>query len=515
MGFFSEFFGKIKQLPTPQKIIVILITLTVFLVLIFVVISSFKQPYTVLFKGLTPEEAAIIKEKLKEKAIPFHFTPDLSVVLVPYDKLTEAKLYLAEQNALPEGTKGWFQVFGKKLSLFEMTKKIEDERIRIALEGEIARTIEASPVIESARVHIAVKKSEFFNMELPKHSAAVYLRIKRYKKLTPEQVKGIRNLVANATAIKPENVKVFDQNFNELTATLDETSSFLGKSKTTFEFQKKIELDLQQKIQTLLNSVLGPGNAVTRVAVVIDFNKRKVHRKKLAPPIQGEDKGIPVSVETISEKWNGKPATPIGVPGTGSNIPEYKSVEKNGGKYERAEQRINYDQNLEEEQIEYAPEIKRITVSVFVNSDKVKLDEKLEKEMRDGIKLAAGIDEKRGDSITIVAMKFAPKPIPESYYEERRRRLIAITVSLLLSLLLILAGVITIMWLKKKRKQELDVIAGQLSTTRTIVEEQAVEAEVETVMRDLEQRKEKLIAQAEKDPEGFARLIELVFKESI
>lgn len=117
------------------------------------------QPnYGVLFTKLTPEDAQKISEKLKVANVPYTLTDSGTVISVPEEKIQELRIKMASEGAITGGHVG-FDLFDK--TSFGATDFAQQINYRRAIEGELAKTLEAMDEVESARVHVTPKKNRF------------------------------------------------------------------------------------------------------------------------------------------------------------------------------------------------------------------------------------------------------------------------------------------------------------------------------------------------------------------
>ncbi len=510
----TKLIEQFKELELKHQIIIGSILLAIIIFIFFTLFASFKSQYIVLQKDLTPKEAAKITKKLRDLNIPFKTFEGGKIVMVPANFRDQALMALAENDLLPKGAKGWSEIFGDKISVFEQTKAIEEERIRRALEGDLAKTISSSPYIYSAAVHIHIEKKDFFSDEEPKRSASVYLTLAPDYKITKKQVRGIRNLVANATGIPEKNVKVFDNNLIDLTRKLDYDDYEESIIMKQITIRERIESNLEEKIASIL-SIFGPDNVRTRVRVDLDFSKKKEKTVTLAPPVEGAENGMPISAEKETEKWHGSKITPAGVPGTATNVPGYKSVKNGEGDYSRTKERINYEMNKREEMVDYQPyTIKRISVAVFLNSDEVQIDSNHEKQLYQTIAAAAGLDFKRGDTLSLMKVKFTKSYVPSFLEEQIRKQRLSLALSIVGAMLLVASGFLIFMWLKKRKKAAIETIRIKLPQAKPA--EVKASAKVANIQKQvIEDLKTRLNEKARKDPKNVASLIKLLFRESL
>src|SRR5690606_6290725 len=137
----------------------------------------------------------------------------------------------------------------------------------------LSRTISRLEPVNSATVKIAMPEEELFTSEQDPTTASVVLRMKTGAELTPDQVRGVSRLVANAVpGLEPDAITITDSRGNILEAA-DESASGAGAAAQRLELERKYEQSVQSRVDGMIAAVLGPGKAVTQVDVQLDLDK--------------------------------------------------------------------------------------------------------------------------------------------------------------------------------------------------------------------------------------------------
>ena len=113
-----------------------------------------------LYTGLSPQDVSRIGAALKEAGIAFDVNAQGTAVLVRYGQTAQARMLLAEKG-LPSSANAGYELFDKLGSMGLTSFMQEITRVR-ALEGEIARTIQAMKGVKAARVHIVMPDAGSF-----------------------------------------------------------------------------------------------------------------------------------------------------------------------------------------------------------------------------------------------------------------------------------------------------------------------------------------------------------------
>ncbi len=406
--------GLYQSLDRRQKILgaaLLLVTIGGLVALIFLT----NQPeYRVLYKGLAQEDAAEIISWLKKEKVPYRLADGGATIKVPADRVYELRLQLAS-SGLPRGGGPGFELFDRRsLGTTEFVQHLNYQR---ALQGELARTISELEAVEEARVHLATPKESLFIEEEKEPTAAVVLKLKRGASLSRQEVKGIVHLVSHAVpGLKPENVTVVDSTGKVLYQAENPEEQLTQRQ---VAYRKTLENYYCQKIESMLSEVLGPGKAIARVSVDLDFDREIVSQEAYDP-----DAAAIRSEQLTSEtKVN---QTEGGVPGVKGALD--KKLEGNLGakggetRYQKSSAIKNYEISRVSRKREVRPgRIKRVSVAVLIDGTyeevpaedgkgKVKkyVPRSLEElaQFEKIVKGAIGYDPDRGDRVEVVSVPF-------------------------------------------------------------------------------------------------------------
>ena len=495
----------------------IIIGVVVVLALAFAGISFWygsKPEYVPLYTNLETKDAGDVVNSLKESGVPYELIEDKkgATILVPVTQVHDLRLELASAG-LPRGNKGFELFDDSKLGVTEFQNKINYLQ---ALQGELTRTIEHLGSVDKARVHIVLPEDSLYKKNEKPATASILLMLKPETKLTQPEVKGIVNLVSHSVqGLAPENITIVDEQGNILNKNdddeLEKQNAMTLRTLNQIEMTKKVRDHIQQNIQTMLDKTLGEGNAFVRVSVELDFDDRKIDRQTFTPVV--DESGIIRSQQDISESYNGESNMPGGPAGVQSNIPGYVAEDRNANaEYERKESTKNYEVNEENQKIIASPgSIRRLTVAVLVTDEITELQQE---GLLRAVSSAAGINEERGDTISVEPMPFntdlQDKLAEEARLEQLRKDRILYTeiAAMILLAALLVGGFLMYRW--KKRKERQAEIEAQLEAERKAREEEekarlAEEAEQKRI--EAEQRLVEL-QEAQAKAEARAQAIE-------
>ncbi|MBQ7494028.1 MAG: flagellar M-ring protein FliF [Selenomonadaceae bacterium] len=495
----------------------IIIGVVVVLALAFAGISFWygsKPEYVPLYTNLETKDAGDVVNSLKEAGVPDELVEDKkgATILVPVTQVHDLRLELASAG-LPRGNKGFELFDDSKLGVTEFQNKVNYLQ---ALQGELTRTIEHLGSVDKARVHIVLPEDSLYKKNEKPATASILLMLKPETKLTTPEVKGIVNLVSHSVqGLAPENITIVDEQGTILNKSdedgIEQQNAQNLRTLNQIEMTKKVRDHIQQNIQTMLDKTLGEGNAFVRVSVELDFDDRKIDRQTFTPVV--DESGIIRSQQDISESYNGESNMPGGPAGVQANIPGYVAEDRNANaEYERKESTRNYEINEENQKIIASPgSIRRLTVAVLVNDTITELQQE---GLLRAVSSAAGINEERGDTISVEPMPFntdlADQRAEEARLEQLRKDRILYTeiAAMILLAALLIGGFLMYRW--KKRKERQDEIERQLAAERKAKEEarQAEEAKRRAEEAERLAAAQALAAQQEAEAEQRAKDIE-------
>ena len=449
------------------------------LILAFVGISFWYVP---LYTNLETKDAGDVVNSLKETGVPYELIEDKrgATILVPITQVHDLRLELASAG-LPRGNKGFELFDDSKLGVTEFQNKINYLQ---ALQGELTRTIEHLGSVDKARVHIVLPEDSLYKKNEKPATASILLMLKPETKLTVPEVKGIVNLVSHSVqGLAPENITIVDEQGNILNKSdddeLEKQNAQNLRTLNQIEMTKRVRDHIQQNLQTLLDKTLGEGKAFCRVSVELDFDDRKVDRQTFTPVV--DESGIIRSQQDISESYNGESNMPGGPAGVQANIPGYVAEERNANaEYERKESTRNYEINEENQKIIASPgSIRRLTVAVLVSDEITELQQE---GLLRAVSSAAGINEARGDTISVEPMPFdtslSDQQAEAARLEQLRKDRIFYTeiAAMILLAALLLGGFLMYRWRKRKERQA--ELEAKLEAER-LAKEAALKAEEE------------------------------------
>jgi flagellar M-ring protein FliF len=393
-----------KNLSQTRKIGLAALLVAAVTGLIFFVTWAQTPEYSTAFTDLSGEDGAAIVEYLKENNIPYQISGN--AISVRSDQVHEVRLALAGKGLPGKGMVGMELFDATNLSMTDFTQQVNYRR---ALEGELARTISSLNAVRAARVHIVIPQPTLFSEDESPTTASVVVDLEPNQKLGREQVRAITHLVSSAIeGLSPENLTIVDIDGNVLAdGNSSEANSSVALSANQLEAQRNYERDLERRVQSMLENVLGPDKAVVRISAFMNWDQIQTQNETYLPADQGS---VLRSSRELTETYSGSSNTAGGIPGTASNIPDaavsYQTdiSGTNGSGYLRTDITNNFEVSKSVSQITAATgRVERLSVSVMVDNitETVRLNA-----IEQATIAAAGIDQARGDVLTVNSIEF-------------------------------------------------------------------------------------------------------------
>jgi flagellar M-ring protein FliF len=378
----------------------------------FVIMRVTTPQMTTLFTDLSVEDSSAIIKDLERQAIPYELRNDGAAIMVPKDKVTRLRMKLAE-GGLPKGGGVGYEIFDKSDAL-GTTSFVQNINHLRALEGELARTIRAIDRIQAARVHLVLPERPLFSRETPEPSASIVVRVRGA--LEPQQIRAIRHLVASAVnGLKPQRVSIVDE-AGQLLADGAGTGNDADNA-VADERRAGLEKRMRNQVEAIVSSVVGAGRSRVEISADMDYNKITQTSDKFDP--EGR---VLRSTQTREESSattdsNGQVTVNNELPGnqTSNNAQAARDQSK------KTEETNNYEiSHTTKTEVTEAGRVNRISVAVLVDGSYAKNEkgelvyQERSKEQLDRIatlvRSAIGFDQKRGDQVEVVNLKFAEAP---------------------------------------------------------------------------------------------------------
>jgi flagellar M-ring protein FliF len=376
----------------------------------FVIMRVTTPQMTTLFTDLSMEDSSGIIKDLERQGIPFEIRNEGGIILVPKDKVTRLRMKLAE-GGLPKGGGVGYEIFDKSDAL-GTTSFVQNINHLRALEGELARTIRGIDRIQAARVHLVLPERPLFARETPEPSASIVVRVRG--SLEPQQIKAIRHLVASSVnGLKPQRVSIVDESGTLLAdgAASDADQAVADERRASFEKR------MRKQVEDIVSSVVGAGRARVQLSADFDYNKVTQTSDKFDPEGRVLRSSQTREESTASGVEGGQVTVNNELPGNqgGGNSQQARDQSK------KSEETNNYEiSRTTKTEVTEAGRVNRISVAVLIDGSYSKSEKgdlvykERGKEELDRIaalvRSAIGFEQKRGDQVEVVNLKFAEAP---------------------------------------------------------------------------------------------------------
>jgi flagellar M-ring protein FliF len=379
-----------------------------------VVLWAQEPDHRMLYANLSPQDSAAIVESLRKAGIDHSLADGTGTVLVPADRVHEARLLLAGEG-LPRGVGTGFELLDNQKT-FGVSQFMENARYQRALEGELAMTIASISSVRGARVHLAIPRQTAFARNQKRPSASVMLDMYPGRSLSEAQAAAISHLVAASIPnLDADQVTIIDQNGRLLTPESDQD---MRLSATQFEYRRRVEESYIKRIEDILTPIMGPGAVKAQVNADIDFTVTEQTQEIFSP----EER---VRSEQLVEETVSGGRLPLGIPGSLSNQPPGEGVSAEeaaagaGSSSRRNVRNYELDKTVSHSRMS-GGNIRRLSAAVVIDYRTVVgedgtpmraalSDEELER-ITALVREALGFDAERGDSVNVVNAPFSLPP---------------------------------------------------------------------------------------------------------
>lgn len=377
--------------------------------------------YQPAMQNIAAQDMDEVTRVLNMNGIDFKVDPKSGVLLVASEQLYQAKIKLAASGISSDQAVG-YELLDQDQGLGS-SQFMESTRFKRGLEGELSRTISSFRNIRSARVHLAIPKRSVFVRDSRQPSASVLIEVPSTRGITREQVSAIVNLVAGSVPeMDKSGVTVVDQRGNMLSRNDDNDEDI--RVSREFEYSRKTEAVLNNRINSILEPILGAGRFRSEVSADVDFTEIEEAEEIYNPDMtavrseqtleqqktDGADGGIPGALA------NQPPAEVPGADGQ-QNGDAAMSTRKQSTRNYEVDRTVSYTRHQ-------TGRIERLTVAVAVDdirnidpeSGEVSFEKWSEPELERLtllVRNAVGFSAARGDSVNVINTPFAPQEIEE------------------------------------------------------------------------------------------------------
>nr|WP_254617977.1 flagellar basal-body MS-ring/collar protein FliF [Vibrio metschnikovii] len=305
---------------------------------------------------------------------------------------------------------------------FGVSQRLEQERLKLSRERQLAKAIEEMRQVNRARVLLALPQQSVFVRHNQEASASVSLTLRTGMNLKQGEVDSIVDMVASAVpGMRPTRVTVTDQHGRLLSSGSQDPIATARRKEQ--ELERRQEENLRNKIDSVLIPILGLGNYTAQVDIELDFSAIEQTRKVFDPNTPATR-----SEYTLEDYNNGNVVA--GIPGALSNQPPADasipqdiaqmkdgSILGRGSVHREATRNFELDTTISHERRQTGV-INRQTVAVAIKNRAVvnpetgqvtyqALSESEINAIRTLLIGTVGFNENRGDLLKVLSMQFA------------------------------------------------------------------------------------------------------------
>lgn len=385
-----------------RRLVVVGATLAVFLAVIGLARMAGTPGMGLLYAGLDGAAAGEVVAALDQGGVTYEVRGDS--IYVDVTQRDSLRMTLAAEGLPATGTAGYELLDG--LSGFGTTSQMFDAAYWRAKEGELARTILANPQIKSARVHIAQASSQVFRRDQRPTASVTVTTIKG--NLQARQADALKHLVAAAVAdMLPEDVAVIDTISGLVETNSDAASGGQAKDR---------EAEMKANVERLLAARVGVNHAVVEVSLDLVTESETLMERRFDP--QGR-----VAISSETEEKTGSSTEPGGNVTVASNLPEGDTASNGSGKNQTSQtsERLNFEVSETTREVQRVPgSVRKLSVAVLIDAQQVVAEDgtttwtpRSDEEigiLRELVASAVGLDEARGDVLTLKSLAFEAVP---------------------------------------------------------------------------------------------------------
>ena len=507
-----------------QKTIFFGITGVLIILIAVITIFTTTDKYVPLYSNLSIQEVGQITEELDNRKIPYELEDGGTTIKVPEEQSEQILVDLAGQG-IPNSGNIDYSFFSENTSWGITDNEFNMLKLD-AMQTELANLIKSIEGIEDANVMITLpQESVFVSDSVEEASASIVIHTQFGHEFEGNQIESLYHLVSRAVPNLPEeNIVIMNQFFEyyDQQSTNGSHDEFVNQQ----GIKREIERDLQKRLQQMLGVMVGMDSVVVSVTADIDYTTENRVEELVEPVDIDAMEGIPVSIETIHETFEGNQAEG-GVVGTGEeDIANYPAaVQNQDGDYELVKETVNYELNNIYREIAESPyKIRDLGIQVVVDSvigredDEVMLLSTAEQNaVEEGIQsilssmITTTIDKDYGEvepeevaeKVSIVFQEFSGRhAVPTEVTPTIPMWVYIVGGALLLAIIALI-----ILLVRRKREDELE--------DEEIMDERILDVDDEVEVPDITKQpksetdiqKEQLEKMAKDNPEDFAKLI--------
>jgi len=414
---FSEL---LRRLGAGRLIAMTIVSAALIAFFIYVTMRFTEPPMSLLYSDLDMADSGEILAKLEALDIPYQLQGDGNTILVPEDQARRLRMVLAEQG-LPAGGSVGYELFDKSDALGQ-TSFVQNVNQLRAMEGELARTIRSIDSVANARVHLVMPRRELFaSGKKQEPTASIVLKVRN--SFGPSQVDAIQHLVAAAVpGLNPSRVAIVDDKGKLLARGSDDEFNS-GTVTNIQDANANFEAMIANRVQMMIGSIVGTENVRVQVAARANLDRITENAEIFDPNGRVIRSTNSMEEESQDTEPQAKSTSVAGALPEAAGAASTSAQGAPASTDSRTEETANFEiSRTVRTKTTEAGAIDRVSVAVLVNGSlkpqpdgtrvyEPRTEEEL-KQIEALVRTAIGYDEKRGDEVRVINLRFSELELP-------------------------------------------------------------------------------------------------------
>lgn len=332
-----------------------------------------KSDYTVLYSGLSAEEAGTVMTALETMGVEAKVEGE-DTILVPAEQADGLRIKLAADGYPSTGLN--YDIFTDAADI-AATDSEELTYKQYQLQENMRTTIAKMDKVKDCIVivNLATSSSYVVSSNTSQASVSILVEVEDGQTLTDPDAKSMAKFAMTCVPdLKMENISIVDTNMHYYDVLADdEEESLIEYSGTQQQLTQRMKDILSEQVITVLAPAVGYDNIAVSVNLTLNFDAETVKSVEFSPPVEGMFEGLIRSSEEIYDAVNagdyasGQPGTDSNGVSAGEYVNEDETEAGPLGSYDNI---YNYELNQVEKEIKRAQgKVENLSVSVLINSN--------------------------------------------------------------------------------------------------------------------------------------------------
>ncbi|MCG8527615.1 MAG: flagellar M-ring protein FliF [Opitutales bacterium] len=283
----GDVFGQLsrvwKELGASQRVSLAMAGVAIIALTVGLLVWANRPRMQLLYGGLDSKDMGEISKAVDAMGITYEIRNGGSAIYVQSGEVYSARMQLAA-DGLPSGGGVGYEIFDS--GSFGISSFVQHTNFVRAIQGELSRTINQINGIRSSKVLIVIPENELVIDGAEKKPTASVFVDTGGRTLAVGAVDSIRSLVSNAVeSMNANDVAVVDNRGNVLSEALSDEGT-LGGTSSQIKYRKSLEDYYTNKVESMLEKVVGPQNVVVRVSVGLDMDMQTLVEEQFDPDVQ-------------------------------------------------------------------------------------------------------------------------------------------------------------------------------------------------------------------------------------